>query len=242
MIDFGLDFQLPICVMRYFPVRWVVCLAACKKCRERWKVNDLISHNARERLCQFSNASAAAAAGTATTKKTYTPLAFIGILFSFCSFVGQNVACNNERMCSKTTKYIYQYVICAGLRIFMPEFKRDTQSAAAHTTKIITNAYICMDYFFTPCASGFCSVRTIIAYQRLVISGSSHSSGHAMLITFIWWWYTNCNLDLIHRHHYYVCIIVIIINIQHSTTATTEQYLIGSCLHLTSLQAQVISN
>lgn len=46
----------------------------------------------------------------------------------------------------------------------MLKFKRDTQNAA-HRTKIITNAYICIDYFFTPCAP-VGSVCMIMAYQR----------------------------------------------------------------------------
>lgn len=126
IIDFCLDFQLPICVMRYFPVSWFVrsFVFVCVKYMsnqysESWRVNDLISHNARERLCQFSNAAA--------TKKR-TPLAFIW--FSFLSIHLSDImlhATKKECCCTKQQKYIYLYVICPSLRIFVLKFKRDKQ-------------------------------------------------------------------------------------------------------------------
>lgn len=141
IIDFGLDFQLPICVMRYFPLNWIDRSFACvcnssvenvsNQYPESWKVNDLISHNARDRLCQFSNA--------ATTKKRIHTVGVYLILFSLLLICRTKCCMQHWKNVQKNNK-----IICPSLRIFILKFKRDTHKMLRAQNK---NYYECLHLY-----------------------------------------------------------------------------------------------
>lgn len=76
--------------------------------RESWKVNDLISHNAREKDCVNFQMHAL---------RTIHRWHLFDSLFSVHLF--DKICCMQQsKMCSKT-KYIYQYVICPSHRMYL---------------------------------------------------------------------------------------------------------------------------
>lgn len=127
------------------------------------------------------------------------------ILFSL--FICRTKCCMQQWKNVQQNKKSIFICVCNWLKpwntVYILKFKRDTPNTA-HRTKIIPNAHICIDYFFTPCASGFC------LYDHNISDQQQHQQQQLepYLIQLVRWsllyggWYINCNLDLIHRHHY----------------------------------------